>query len=122
MRRWFVFAALNGALAIAIGAFAAHGLKARLGPEMLAIFDTGARYHLIHAVALALAALAASHLAPRPAKLAATLFGVGILLFCGSLYLLALTGVRGFGFVTPFGGVAFIAGWLALAWSGLKKD
>jgi uncharacterized membrane protein YgdD (TMEM256/DUF423 family) len=122
MRRWFAFAALNGALAVALGAFAAHGLKARLNPELLAVFDTGARYHLIHAVAMALAALASGHLAPRPAKFAAALFGAGILLFCGSLYLLALTGVRSFGFVTPFGGVAFIAGWLALASSGLKKD
>jgi Uncharacterized small membrane protein len=121
MRHWFTFGALNGALAVAAGAFAAHGLKAQLSPDMLAVFDTGARYHLIHALALCAAALAADHFAPRPAKAAAVLFAVGILLFSGSLYLLALTGVRGFGFVTPFGGVAFIAGWLTLAWSGLRK-
>ncbi|GAA0565394.1 DUF423 domain-containing protein [Rhizomicrobium electricum] len=121
MRRWFAFGALNGALAIAAGAFAAHGLKARLSPDMLAAFETGARYHLIHALALCAAALAAEHFAPRPARTAAILFAVGILLFSGSLYLLTLTGTRGFGFVTPLGGVAFIAGWLALAWSGLRK-
>ncbi len=121
MRRWFAFGALNGALAVAAGAFAAHGLKAQLSPDMLAVFDTGARYHLIHALALCAAALAADRFAPRPAKAAAVLFAVGIFLFSGSLYLLALTGVRGFGFVTPFGGVAFIAGWLTLAWSGLRK-
>lgn len=121
MRRWFAFAAINGALAVAAGAFAAHGLKARLSPEMLAVFDTGARYHLIHAVALAIAALAAERFAPQPARLSAGLFATGIVLFSGSLYLLALTGVRGFGFVTPLGGVAFIAGWLALAWSALKR-
>jgi uncharacterized membrane protein YgdD (TMEM256/DUF423 family) len=121
MRRWFAFGAINGALAVAAGAFAAHGLKARLSPDMLAVFDTGARYHLIHALALCAAALAAQHFSLRPAKTAAVLFAAGIVLFSGSLYLLALTGTRGFGFVTPFGGVAFIAGWLALAWGGLRR-
>jgi uncharacterized membrane protein YgdD (TMEM256/DUF423 family) len=120
MRRWLVFGAINGALAVAAGAFAAHGLKARLTPDMLAVFDTAARYHLIHALALGLTAVAADRLAPRPAKAAALLFAAGILLFSGSLYLLALTGTRGFGFVTPFGGVAFIAGWLTLAAAARK--
>jgi uncharacterized membrane protein YgdD (TMEM256/DUF423 family) len=115
MKRWFAFGAVNGALAVAAGAFAAHGLKSRLAPDLLAVFETAARYHLIHALALCLAAVAAERLAPRPAKAAAVFFAVGILLFSGSLYLLALTGTRGFGFVTPFGGAAFIAGWLALA-------
>lgn len=121
MNRWVAFGAVNGALAVAAGAFAAHGLKARLAPDMLAVFDTAARYHLIHALALCLAALAAERLHPAMAKAAATLFAAGIVLFSGSLYLLALTGVRGLGFVTPAGGVALIAGWLALAWSGLKR-
>lgn len=121
MRRWFAFAAINGALAVAAGAFAAHGLKARLSPEMLAVFETGARYHLIHALALAVTALAAERFAAKPAALAAALFATGIVLFSGSLYLLALTGVHSFGFVTPLGGVAFIAGWLALAVSALKR-
>jgi uncharacterized membrane protein YgdD (TMEM256/DUF423 family) len=122
MKRWLAFGAFNGALAVAAGAFAAHSLKTRLSPDMLAVFETGARYHLIHALAVVAAALAAEHFAPRPAKAAVVLFTGGILLFSGSLYLLALTGPHGFGFVTPFGGMAFIAGWLALAWSGLRQE
>ena len=121
MRRWFAFGAFNGALAVTAGAFAAHGLKSRLTPDMLAVFDTGARYHLIHALALCLAAVVAAEWASRPARAATVLFAAGIALFSGSLYALALTGTRAFGFVTPFGGVAFIAGWAALGWAGWKR-
>lgn len=121
MNKWLVFGAFNGALAVAAGAFAAHGLKDTVSPAALTTFQTGAHYHLIHALALCLAGVAAGFAAPRPAKLAALLFAAGIVLFCGSLYLLALTGVRGFGFVTPFGGVAFIAGWIALGWAGFRR-
>lgn len=121
MRRWLAFGALNGALAVAAGAFAAHGLKARLSPDMLAVFDTAARYHLIHALALCLTAVAAERLAPRTANAAALLFAAGVVLFSGSLYLLALTGTRSFGFVTPFGGVALIAAWLTLAVAALSR-
>lgn len=118
MKRWFAFGAINGAVAVAAGAFAAHGLKGHIAPELLATFQTGAQYHLIHALALCLAAIAGE---ARAAKLASGLFAAGIVLFAGSLYLLALTGVRSFGFVTPVGGVAFIAGWIALAWTGLQR-
>lgn len=119
MKRWFAFGAINGALAVAAGAFAAHGLKGQIAPDMLAVFQTGAQYHLIHALALCLAASTGE---TRPAKLSSGLFAAGIVLFAGSLYLLALTGVRSLGFVTPFGGVAFIAGWIALAWTGLQRE
>ena len=122
MRTWLTIAAINGALAVLWGAFAAHGLKARLAPDMLGVFDTGARYHLMHALAMGLAALSARGPAARPAQLAASLFLAGIVLFSGSLYLLALTGAPAFGFITPFGGVAFVAGWILLGAAALKLD
>lgn len=118
MNIWLAVAAINGALAVIAGAFAAHGLQARLPADMLTVFDTAARYHLTHALALGLSAFALREM-PR-ARIAAWLFLAGIVLFCGSLYALALTGGRGFGFVTPFGGLTFIGGWLALAWAALK--
>lgn len=120
MNKWFVIAALNGALAVIAGAFAAHGLQGQLDAAMLEVFQTGARYHLMHALAMGLAALAMRDEAVPRARLAGMLFLAGIVLFSGSLYALALTGLRGFGFVTPFGGLAFIAGWIALAFAGLK--
>ena len=116
MRAWLGIAAINGGLAVLLGAFAAHGLKARLTPDMLAVFETGARYHMYHALAMGLAALAPD---TRFTRLAGILFLAGIVLFCGSLYLLAF----GFplGIVTPFGGLAFMAGWVALAVSAFRK-
>jgi uncharacterized membrane protein YgdD (TMEM256/DUF423 family) len=92
-------------LAVALGAFAAHGLKARLSPEMLTIFETGVRYQVYHA--LGLFALAAT----RGPNKAGWCFVAGIALFSGSLYLLALTGIRKLGMITPIGGLFFLAGW-----------
>jgi uncharacterized membrane protein YgdD (TMEM256/DUF423 family) len=119
MRLWLGIAAVNGALAVMAGAFAAHGLKARLSPDLLAVWETGARYHMYHALAMALAADAG---APKGNKnLAPALFLGGIVLFCGSLYALALTGVTWLGAITPAGGVLFIAGWICLAISAFRK-
>ncbi|HEY8551320.1 MAG TPA: DUF423 domain-containing protein [Vicinamibacterales bacterium] len=105
-------------LAVAIGAFGAHGLRALVTPERLATFETGVRYHFYHAVAIVLAALVArawpDAAAPRIASL---LFLLGIALFSGSLYLLVLTDTPSWGAVAPFGGIAFLAGWAVLAWS-----
>jgi uncharacterized membrane protein YgdD (TMEM256/DUF423 family) len=95
------------------GAFAAHGLKAHLSADALSVFETGAHYHMYHALAMALAAQMA-------ARRAAWAFLAGILLFSGSLYLLALTGITVLGAVTPFGGLCFIAGWGLLAWAAFK--
>lgn len=120
MNVWFVIAALNGALAVIAGAFAAHGLQGHLEPRMFDVFQTGARYHMMHALAMGLAALAMRGDAKFRAGLAARLFLAGIVLFSGSLYLLALTGLHALGFVTPFGGLAFLAAWIALALAGLK--
>lgn len=112
MKRWLSVAALNGAFAVAAGAFAAHGLKATLSTEMLEVFKTGAQYQLAHALAMGLGVQAGAK-----AKASLWLFLIGIVLFSGSLYALALSGIKPIGFITPFGGVAFLAGWLWLAWA-----
>jgi uncharacterized membrane protein YgdD (TMEM256/DUF423 family) len=113
--RFFRLGAVSGLLAVAAGAFGAHGLRARLEPAMLLVFETGARYQMYHALALFGVAWAASRWPGRFTTAAGWCFVVGTVLFSGSLYLLALTGVRAWGAVTPLGGVAFLAGWLCLA-------
>jgi len=120
MNRWLAAAAVNGALAVAAGAFAAHGPAGRLAAAALATFETGARFHMYHALAIGLCALAMRGEAAGRARASAWIFLAGIVLFSGSLYLLALTGVAAFGYVTPLGGIAFLAAWLTLAWTGLK--
>ena len=120
MNTWLVIAAVNGALAVAAGAFAAHGLEGRLDAHMLDVFQTGARYHMYHALAMGLAALVMRGEVAFRARLSAWLFLAGIVLFSGSLYMLALTGMHGFVYVTPLGGVAFLGGWLSLVWAGLR--
>lgn len=116
MERLFgVVGALSAALAVAAGAFAAHALRARLESDLLAVFETGARYQMYHALALLLAAWAAGRWAPRWVRAAGWLFVAGTLLFSGSLYALALTGARALGAITPLGGGAFLAGWACLA-------
>lgn len=119
-RIFLVAGALSAAISVAAGAFGAHALKARLPAELLAVFETGARYQMYHAVGLALAAWVASRSPGAAAAWAGWLFLAGTVLFSGSLYALALTGVRTLGAVTPFGGVAFIAGWIALALAALR--
>lgn len=121
MRPWLFIAAMMGALAVVCGAFAAHGLEAQLDAQARAIFETGARYQMYHALAMGLAALAMRGDATGRARLAAMLFLAGILLFSGSLYLLALTGIAGLGLVTPIGGLALIAGWICLALAALRQ-
>jgi uncharacterized membrane protein YgdD (TMEM256/DUF423 family) len=111
-----IFGAMLGALGVAAGAFGAHGLKGWLTPEMLAVFETGVRYHLIHALGLLAVAWASTRWASAVIRTAGWLFVAGILLFSGSLYAMCLTGVRGLGAITPIGGVAFILGWILLAW------
>ena len=108
--------ALNGALAVAAGAFGAHALRARLADNLLSAFQTGAQYHMYHALALVFAGLAL-HVFPeaRALRTGALLLLAGIVLFCGSLYALALSGVTALGAITPLGGLAFISGWLTFA-------
>ena len=117
-----MFAAAAGFSGVALGAFAAHALKARLAPDMLAVVETGARYQMYHAFALVAAAWGWARWQRRAFVNAGILFIAGIVLFSGSLYLLALTGVRGFGAVTPLGGVALLAGWASLGWGAWRAD
>ena len=112
---WLAAGALFALLAVAAGAFAAHGLRARLSPDALAIFETAARYQMYHALALVACGLAGPRLRPGPAAWAGALFTIGIVLFSGSLYLLSLTGLRTLGIVTPFGGLAWLVAWALLA-------
>lgn len=103
-------------LAVALGAFGAHALRSRVGPDLLATFETGVRYHMYHALALCACAWAYDRWASPQLAWAGWLFVAGIALFAGSLYLLTLTGQRWWGAVTPIGGLAFLAGWAAFAW------
>lgn len=117
-KTFLVIGAVLGALAVAIGAFGAHGLKAMVTPDLLANFETGARYHMYHALAIvAVALVIARYPAATLAPTAGWLFLAGIVIFSGSLYLMALTGMRWLGAITPIGGVALIGGWACLALS-----
>lgn len=116
-RTLLVLAALLGFLAVALGAFGAHALKGRLSPEMLTIFDVGVRYHFYHVSALLATAWAYSRWPKTLILTSGWLFIVGIVLFSGSLYLLSITGIKALGAITPLGGLAFMIGWLCLAWA-----
>lgn len=113
-RLWLLLAALAGFSGVALGAFAAHGLKSRLAADSLAVFQTGSHYQLIHALALFGVALLALQRPSRLLDMAGGLFTLGILLFSGSLYLLTLSGIPALGIITPFGGLALLGGWLCL--------
>jgi uncharacterized membrane protein YgdD (TMEM256/DUF423 family) len=119
---WFATGAIAAALAVAFGAFGAHGLRGRMAPEMLAVFETAVRYQMYHALALVAVAFAAARWETGWVNAAAWLFVAGIVLFSGSLYLMTLTGARWLGAVTPIGGVSFIAGWTALAIAALRSS
>ena len=114
LRGFLMLAAFFGFTGVALGAFAAHGLKKSLSAEYLAIFHTGVTYQLEHALALFGVALLAAHLPGRLVTWAGVCFAVGIVLFSGSLYVLTMTGISKLGIITPFGGLAFLAGWLCL--------
>lgn len=119
---FLVLAGINGFIAVSLGAFAAHGLKNALSPDLLATFQTGVQYHMYHALALLGVGVLALHFpAQTLLKTAGFLFLAGIVLFSGSLYVLALSGIRWLGAITPLGGVAFLAGWALLAWSMLRS-
>jgi uncharacterized membrane protein YgdD (TMEM256/DUF423 family) len=120
-RLFAAIGAASGFVALAAGAFGAHALRTRLTPELLEVFETGARYQMYHALALlGVAALAGRWQSPQ-VLWAGWLFIAGTVVFSGSLYALALSGVRWWGAVTPVGGVAFLAGWLLLAWAALPR-
>ena len=122
-KKFMAVGALLGALGVALGAFGAHGLKPIVTPEMLANFETGVRYHMLHALALFAAdAVGARYPSSRLPAFAGWLFVAGIVVFSGSLYIMALTGLRWLGAITPIGGVALIGGWLCLAAAAMRRS
>ena len=122
MAKLFItLASLSGMLAVAFGAFGAHGLKNRLDDYLMGVFETAVQYHFYHSLALlAVGVIALSQPQTAMLKSAGWLFVIGIAVFSGSLYILALTGTKWLGAVTPLGGLAFIAGWACLAAAGWK--
>jgi uncharacterized membrane protein YgdD (TMEM256/DUF423 family) len=119
-RVFFGLGALSALLAVAAGAFGAHALRERLAPDMLAVFETGARYQMYHALALLAVAWALGRWPSATVVTAGWLFVAGTVVFSGSLYVLTLSGQRWLGAITPLGGLAFIAGWALLAWAALR--
>ena len=119
---WFATGSILCGLGVILGAFGAHGLRERLTPEMLVVFQTGVRYHLIHGLGLLAIAWAASRWPDTYVNIAGYLFVAGILIFSGSLYVLAMTGIRWLGAITPLGGVCLIIGWGLLAVGVLRAS
>jgi uncharacterized membrane protein YgdD (TMEM256/DUF423 family) len=124
-KSWIVLGSLSAFLSVAAGAFGAHGLKERLAADLLAIFETGARYQMVHALGLIALGLLASRspqaAQPFAASVAGWAFVAGTVLFSGSLYGLSLTGIRALGAITPLGGLAFLAGWIGLAVAAVRS-
>lgn len=114
-RLFLLLGALSGAISVAAGAFGAHALRSRLEPRLLEVFETAARYQMYHALALCVVAWLAANHPSRTVSVSGWAFVAGTLLFSGSLYAMAFTGIRALGAITPLGGVAFLIGWGALA-------
>jgi uncharacterized membrane protein YgdD (TMEM256/DUF423 family) len=113
-KTFLLIGAAAGFLGVGLGAFGAHGLRARLSPDMLAVFETGVRYHMYHAAAIILVGVITARLDGWIVRAAGWCFSAGIILFSGSLYALAITGTSAFGIITPLGGLAFLLGWAFL--------
>lgn len=111
---WLMLASAYGFLAVALGAFGAHGLRNKLSPELMAVYRTAVEYHFTHALALLAVALLVQRVSGTWINVAGVGFSLGILLFSGSLYVLALSGIRWLGAITPLGGLLFLLGWAAL--------
>lgn len=107
-------------LSVALGAFGSHGLKALLSADLLAAFEVGVRYQMYHALAMIAVGLLLPMRPARALRASGWLFAIGTVLFSGSLYALALSGIRSLGMITPIGGVAFLAGWLCFAWGAWR--
>jgi len=120
-RRFLILAGLLGFLGVLAGTFGAHGLKGRIEPAMIETFEVGVRYHLVHAVALLVVALMAQQKISACMKVAGWGFTIGIIIFSGTLYLLAVTGMKWLGAITPLGGVGFMVGWIALLVAGVRE-
>ena len=118
-KTFLLLGAVAAFLAVALGAFGAHGLRARLSPEMMAVFQTGVQYHMYHALALILVSATMGRMSGWLIQTAGWSFAAGIVLFSGSLYLLAVTGLTVLGAITPIGGLAFLIGWACLAFAAI---
>ncbi|MCM3748053.1 DUF423 domain-containing protein [Paenibacillus pasadenensis] len=119
--RYIAYGAVHALISVALGAFGAHGLKERLDPDMLAVFETGAQYQMYHAIALILIAFAASKLGERRGlRIGGRLINAGIFFFSGSLYVLSMTGISWLGAIAPIGGTCFILGWGITAYSAWR--
>ena len=116
-RTFLLLGSVAAFLAVTLGAFGAHGLRSRLSPEMMAVFQTGVQYHMAHALALILVSATLGRLSGWLIQTAGWLFVAGIVLFSGSLYALAISGVTILGAITPLGGLCFLAGWACLAFA-----
>jgi len=123
-RRLVVIGSLFALLSVAIGAFGAHAVKARLDATgMRTVFETGVQYQMFHSIGILILASLADRVVPGKKLLhAAMLFSVGIVLFSGSLYALALSGIKIFGAITPLGGVCYMIGWVLVALAAAKGD
>jgi uncharacterized membrane protein YgdD (TMEM256/DUF423 family) len=119
---WLAIGAMSGLLSVVAGSFGAHALKKTLSPHALEVFETGARYQMYHALALMAVAFLASRTPGGTINASGWLFCVGTVLFCGSLYALALSGVAKFGMVAPLGGFSMILGWALLAWTAWRTS
>jgi len=119
-RQFIMLGALNMIAAVGAGAFGAHGLKQMISADMLAVWQTGVLYHLIHALGLFVVALLSAHYGASLFSTAGIIMFAGIVMFSGSLYLLALTGMRWLGPITPLGGVAFLVAWALVAWAAWR--
>ena len=118
-RTFLLIGALSGVVGVVLGAFGAHGLRGRLSPDMFAVFETAVRYQMYHALAILLVGLMMAPMGGWAVHTAGWAFAIGIVLFSGSLYLLAITGTTAFGAITPIGGLAFLVGWGCLIIAGL---
>ncbi len=117
---WIVFGSIMAGLSVVMGAFGAHGLRDRLAPEMLQIYEIGARYQMYHALALIAVGLVQIKIDHPMLNIAGWCFVIGTVIFSGTLYALAITGQRWLGMITPVGGAIFILGWAAMAYAALR--
>lgn len=119
-RIFFILGVFSAFIGVAAGAFGAHGLKSRLSPEMLSVFEVAVRYQMYHSFALFVSAWAHTRWPSPLVTMGGWLFVIGIILFSGSLYALGIGGPKGLAWITPMGGTAFLAGWICLAWGAWK--
>jgi uncharacterized membrane protein YgdD (TMEM256/DUF423 family) len=120
LKTFVLLGSVNAFLSVALGAFGAHGLKSRISPDMLAVYETGVHYHMMHALGLILVAILAEKWSSPLISWSGWALSVGIVLFSGSLYALSISGIRILGAITPLGGVSFLIGWVLLAIAAYK--